>query len=67
MKPITPHPLLAQGRRTLRARVDLLSTSRRATIDAQENVRLTSLGYKFSSLIARLFFSEQMKSLERDI
>lgn len=27
--------LLAQGRRTLRARVDLLSTSRRATIDAQ--------------------------------
>jgi oxygen-independent coproporphyrinogen-3 oxidase len=37
------------------------------TVDEYENVKLTSLGYKFSPLLAQLFFSEKMKALELDL
>lgn len=36
-------------------------------IDDNQNVKLSPQGYKFSPLIAQLFFSEEMKALELDL
>ncbi len=46
---------------------NILRENKCITIDDHENVKLTPLGYKFSPLLAQLFFSERMKALELDI
>ncbi len=45
----------------------ILRDNKCIAVDDRDNVKLTPLGYKFSPLLAQLFFSEKMKALELDL